>query len=74
MEVFSRNAADPATVTPQARIDKGPFFQSLRFDERIEEARAEQISSDAKVAMTTRPTAVQDKAFRLLGASPACTR
>ena len=40
--------ARPARIA-ELVADKGPFQFSL-FDERIEEARAEQISSDARLA------------------------
>ena len=32
------------------------------------------LNRDAKILITTRPTAVQQKAFRLLGINPACTQ
>jgi transposase len=32
------------------------------------------INPEAKIVMTTRPTPVQEKAFRLLGVNPACTQ
>lgn len=32
------------------------------------------LNPNAKIVLTTRPTALQDKAFKLLGANPACTQ
>ena len=32
------------------------------------------LNQNAKIVMTTRPTPVQEKAFRLLNISPACTQ
>jgi hypothetical protein len=32
------------------------------------------LNPDAKIVMITRPTPVQEKAFRLLGVSPGCTQ
>lgn len=33
-----------------------------------------QLNPSAKIVITTRPTPVQDKAFKLLGLNPACTQ
>jgi len=32
------------------------------------------LNPDAKIVITTRPTPIQDKAFKLLGLNPACTQ
>ena len=32
------------------------------------------LNPEAKIMLTTRPTALQDKAFQLLGINPACTQ
>ena len=32
------------------------------------------LNREAKILITTRPTPVQEKAFRLLGINPACTQ
>jgi hypothetical protein len=32
------------------------------------------LNPEAKIILTTRPTPIQDKAFRLLGLNPACTQ
>ena len=32
------------------------------------------LNPNAKIVITTRPTPLQDKAFKLLGANPSCTQ
>lgn len=32
------------------------------------------LNPEAKIVLTTRPTPLQDKAFKLLGLNPACTQ
>ena len=32
------------------------------------------LNPQAKITLTTRPTPLQDKAFKLLGLNPACTQ